>query len=269
MLRSPFGSLAVYSLSDGLLLEGDGVNYGVGFRPRGDVLPAGTRLRARMLLVGMHRKVSDPAGLAAKIVQDYGIRGPAAYKFAVVAGTAGAADYPASLQAGNEGCFRGTLTGVAGMAGNVAVAVSGLCDRWTAFCQSVGASAGDVKTRLSAVEAGTGYAVLRDEDEGRSIFLGHPLLADKPEVILSVTRSRDGKDWTAEIHNPSDAALTVAVRSNPHVSGLAFAETLTLPAGASVIRRLGRSAVAVRENRGTRNGDSAPPPRPPQSGRGP
>jgi hypothetical protein len=49
----------------------------------------------------------------------------------------------------------------------------------------------------------------------------------------------------AEIHNPSDAAMTVAVRSNPHVSGLTFAETVTLPAGASVIRLLGPGVAAV------------------------
>jgi hypothetical protein len=239
LLESPFGSLAVYSLSDGLLLQGDGVNYGVGFKPDGEVLKAGTRLRARMLLVGMHRKVKDPTALAAKIAQDYGIGGPAAYALAVTQGAAGAADYPVPLQAGKDGCFLARLTAVAGMAGNLGVAVSGLSDRWTAICQSVGADKADVKTRLIAVEAGTGYAVLRAEDEGRSIFLGHPLLADKPEVVLSVTRSRDWKDWLAEIHNPTDAALTVTVRSNPHLTGLTFSETLRLPAGTSVSRHLG------------------------------
>ena len=100
----------------------------------------------------------------------------------------------------------------------------------------------DAKARLIAVEAGTGYAVLRAEDEGRNIFLGHPLLADKPEVVLNVTRSRDWKDWVAEIHNPTDAALTVTVRSNPHVAGLTFAETLTLAAGSSASRRLGAAS---------------------------
>jgi hypothetical protein len=239
LLQSPFGSLAVYSLSDGLLLEGDGVNYGVGFKPDGEVLKAGTRLRARMLLVGMHRNVQDPTALAAKIAQDYGINGPIAYQFAVAQGAAGAADYPAPLEAGKDGCFLGRVTGVADMAGNLGVAVSGLCDHWTAFCQSADSPGVGIKSRLIAVEAGTGYAVLRAEDEGHTIFLGHPLLADKREVVLSVTRSRDGKQWTAEIHNPTDAALTVAVRNNPHVTGLTFAETLTLPAGSSVIRALG------------------------------
>ena len=92
LLHSPFGSLAVFSLSDGLVLEGDGVNYGVGFKTDGEVLKAGTRLRARMLLVGMHRRVDDPAALAAKIVQEYGITGPPAWSFAAAQGAADAAD---------------------------------------------------------------------------------------------------------------------------------------------------------------------------------
>lgn len=239
LLQSPFGSLAVISLSDGLVLEGDGVNYGVGFRSGGDVLKAGTTLRARMLLVGMHRRVDDPAALAAKIVQDYGIIRAPAYAFATAQGAAGVPDYPASLQAGVDGCFLGRLTGVAGLAGNLGVSVQGLCDHWTAFCQSMGPDGRDVKTRLMAVEAGSGYAVLRAEDEGRTIFLGHPLVADTREVVLNVTRSRDWKEWVAELHNPTDTALTVNVRSNPHLAGLTFAETLTLPAGSSVSRRLG------------------------------
>ena len=84
----------------------------------------------------MHRRVDDPAALAAKIVQDNGITGPPAWSFAAAQGPADAADYPALLQAGQDGCFLGTLTGVAGLAGNLGVTVSGLCDRWTAFCQS-------------------------------------------------------------------------------------------------------------------------------------
>lgn len=240
LLKSPFGSLAVYSLSDGLALQGDGANYGVGFRSAGDVLKAGTKLRARLLLVGMHRLVEDPVALAAKVARDYGIRGDPAYAFAVEQGRADTPDYPAPLAAGEDGCFVGRLTGVAAMAGNLGVAVSGLNDRWTAFCQSLGTDPGaEARTRLIAVEAGAGYAVLRAEDEGRRLFLGHPLLADQPAVVLNVTRSRDWQSWVAEIHNPTDAALTVTVRSNPHVAGLRFSETMALPAGSSAIRVLG------------------------------
>jgi len=206
------------------------VNYGVGFKPKATCSRPATKLRARLLQVGLHRMVDDSPALAAKIATDYGLKGAPAYAFAATQGTVGAPDYPQPLAAGKDGCFLGKLTGVAGLAGNLGVAVSGLNDRWTAFCQSVGADPRtDARTRLIAAEAGTGYAVLRAEDEGRTLFLGHPLLADKPEVVLNVTRSRDWKTWLAEIHNPTDAALTVTVRTNPHLTGLTFSETLTLP----------------------------------------
>lgn len=235
-LKSPFGSLAVYSLSDGLVLQGDGVNYGVGFQPAGDVIRAGTRCRARLLLVGLHRAVEDPKALAAQVARDYGLSGPPAYAFNVEQGAVEATDYPVRLRAGTEGCLVARVTGLKALAGNLGVTVAGLRDHWTAFCQSVG---DDVKTRLIAVEGGIGYAVLRAEEEGRCLFLGHPLLADDPRVVLSVTRSRDWKQWVAEIHNPTDESLAVTVRSNPHLTGWRFAEKLTLAPGSSVIRALG------------------------------
>ena len=40
---------------------------------------AGTKLRARLLLTGMHRQVEDPAALAARIRDDYGLAGKTSY----------------------------------------------------------------------------------------------------------------------------------------------------------------------------------------------
>jgi len=81
--------------------------------------------------------------------------------------------------------------------------------------------------------------VLRAEDEGQTIFLGHPLIADNPDISLIVARTKDWKRWQVEIHNPTDKKLTVTVRSNPYVVGLKFTEKLTLPPGSSVIRDVG------------------------------
>jgi hypothetical protein len=208
----------------------------VGFKPEGEVYRQGTKLRARLLLVGMHRLVDDPAALAAKIARDYGISGEPAYRFTVQQGSVGPVDYPARLQAGPDACFLGRVNGVADLAGNLGVAVDGLRDNWTAFCQVQG---DPVKTRIIAVEEGTGYAVLRAEDEGRTVFLGHPLVADNPEIGLTVARTRDWKKWQVEIHNPTGGTVTVTVRSNPHLVGLKFSEKLTLKPGSSVIRELG------------------------------
>ena len=236
LLQSPFGSLAVYSLSDGLVIQGDGVNYGVGFKPEGDVYKKGTKLRARVLMVGMHRLVADPAALAAQIAKDYGLAGEPAWKFEPQQGKVGAPDYPVALEAGPGNCFLGRVTGVANLPGNLGTATSGLHDNWTAFYQTQGAGS---QTRLLSVEQGTGYAVVRAEDEGKTLFIGHPLTADNPDVSLTVARSGDWKKWVAEIHNPTDKPVTVTVRSNPAYQGFVFNEKLTLPPGSSVIRELG------------------------------
>ncbi len=241
LLQSPFGSLAVYSLTDGLVLQGDGVNYGVGFQPEGDVYRKGTKLRARVLMVGMHRLVADPAALAAQIATDYGLRGEPTWKFEPQEGTVGAPDYPVALEAGPGHCFLGRVTGVAQLAGNLGTATSGLHDNWTAFYQARpdATQGAEAKTRIISVEKGTGYAVVREEDEGKTLFIGHPLVADNPALSLTVARSGDWKKWVAEIHNPTDQPITATVRSTPAYQGFVFSEKLTLQPGTSVQRKLG------------------------------
>ncbi len=236
LLKSPFGSLAVYSLTDGLVIQGDGVNFGVGFKPTGEVYTKGTKLRARVLMVGMHRLVEDPAALAAQISRQYGISGEPAWRFDAQQGKVGVPDYPVALEAGPGLCFLGRVTGVAGLAGNLGTATSGLRDNWTAFYQTQGAEG---KTRIISVEQGIGYAVVREEDEGKTLFIGHPLVADNADLSLTVARTGDWKKWVAEIHNPTDKAITATVRSNPAYQGFVFSEKLTLQPGSSVNRELG------------------------------
>jgi thiamine biosynthesis lipoprotein ApbE len=125
---------------------------------------------------------------------------------------------------------------VTGLAGNLGVAVSGLHDNWTAFFQTQGAGS---QTRIISVEKGTGYAVIQAADEGKTLFLGHPLVADNPAVSLTVARSGDWKKWVVEIHNPTDKEITTTVHSNPAYQGFTFKETLTLAPGSSAIRTLG------------------------------
>ncbi|HEY3397206.1 MAG TPA: hypothetical protein VGM19_06040 [Armatimonadota bacterium] len=236
LIKSPFGSLAVYSLTDGLVIAGDGVNYSVGFKPTGAVYAQGAKLRARMMMVGMHRLVTDPAALAAQFAVDYGLTGTPTWKFEPFQGTVLPADYPAALQAGPGQCFVGRVSGVDKLAANLGVAVSGLRDNWTAFCQTQGAGG---QTRIISVERGTGYAVVTAAEEGKTLFFGHPLIADNAEVGITVARSGDWKFWVAEIHNPTDKPIMATVRSNPACQGPNFKETLTLAPGSSVIRILG------------------------------
>ena len=238
LLQSPYGSLAVYSLTNGLVLQGDGVNYGVGFKPETPgVFKKGDHYRAMLMLVGMHRLVDDPASLAGAIDKEYGLSGAPAWKITPQQGTQGVPDYPVQLAASpTSDCFLGGVSGVVGLAGNLGVEIAGLHDNWTAFFQAQGAGS---QTRIISVEKGTGYAVIQAPDEGKTLFLGHPLVADNPALSLTVARSDDWKKWVVEIHNPTDKPITATVRSNPYYQGFVFSEKLTLSPGSSVMRELG------------------------------
>ena len=235
--KSPFGSLAVYSLTNGLVLEGDGVNYSLGLNPQvAGVFKQGDHYRALVMMVGMHRLVADPVALAAQVARDYGLCGPPAWKFTPQQGTQGVPAYPVQLTAGPGHCFLGAVSGVANLPGNLGVEIGGLQDNWTAFFQTQGTGS---QTRIISVEKGTGYAVVTAAEEGKTLFIGPPLVADHPEVGLTVARSGDWKYWVAEIHNPTDKPITATVRSNPAYQGFTFKETLTLAPGSSAIRTLG------------------------------
>jgi hypothetical protein len=238
-LKHPFGSLAVYSLTDGLALAGDGVNFSVGIKPTGPVMKAGTKMRVRLLLAGMHNQVADPAALAARIRTDYGIAAAPSYRVKAQVGDVVSQQYALMLAASPEGCFLGSVRGIASLAGNLGCAVHGLNDRWTAWFQQ----GEKTKTRILPVEKGTAYAVLRDEDEGRDVFIGHPVVADQPELVLNVALAEDGQSWRLEVHNPTDQAVKSLVRSSPHVTGIRFEERMEIRPGTSLVRKLCPSAL--------------------------
>lgn len=233
LIKSPFGSLAVYSLTDGLTLGCDNVNASVYISATGGVVKAGTKYRVRMLAVGMNRLVQDPAALAAAIQNQYGLGVPAT-GYTVQADQGAVTDQAYVLKlAAMDGCFRGTVNGVKTMAGNLGCQVTGLNDRWTAVFQWQGKTP---KMRLIPVEAGKGYAVLRDDDDGVPVFIGHPCVADNPAVVLQFARGKDGRLWQLEIHNPTDRTVKTTVRTASGLEGFRFNERLKLAPGASVFR---------------------------------
>ncbi len=236
ILHSIFGSLAVYSLTDGLVLWGDGVNHQVGIKTPAGTVAKGTTLSAKLLLVGMNRLVAEPERLAAQVAADYGLSGPPAYNVEAEQGKVTDQQVTLTLDARKDQCFRGKLTGLAGLSGNLGSVITGLNDTWSAVVQ---VQDGSGKTRLIPVEKGTGYAVLRAEDEGKRLFIGHPLVCDNPQVVISLARSKDWKTWEVEIHNPTAKAVTVKVRPNPNVEGFRLTETVQLAPGSSVLRGAG------------------------------
>ncbi|MDD5706394.1 MAG: hypothetical protein PHR35_10735 [Kiritimatiellae bacterium] len=235
-LDSPFGSLAVYSLTDEMVLQSDNANASVYVCATGGVVKAGTKYRVRLLCVGIHREVREPAALAAAIRAQYGLGVPATgYTVQTAHGAVSGQSYVLQLAAGKDVCFRGTVSGLTNMAGNLGCQVTGLNDRWSALFQWQGKTP---RQRLIPVEEGTGYAVLRDDDDGVPIFVGHPFVADSPEVVLQLALSKDWKRWELEIHNPTGRAIRTRVRSAPGLSGFEFNESVRLRPGASLFRSL-------------------------------
>ena len=234
--KNYFGSLAVYSLTDGLVLNGDGVNFTVGLKSPGPVVKAGTRFRVRLLLVGMHRQVNDPVSLAATIRTAYGVAGGPGYEVKAQQGKVASQEYRLDLEPGADGCFLGAIHGLNKLPGNLGCALREMNDRWTVFFQQQGAK---VRTRILPVEEKTAYCVVNDADEGQSVFIGHPVVADNPALVLNVARSKDWKSWLLEIHNPTDSEVVANVKSSPHVTGFQFAESVKLAPGTSQFRTLG------------------------------
>jgi hypothetical protein len=236
ILHSIFGSLAVYSLTDGLVLWGDGVNFQVGIKTPAGVVKRGTQAQASLLLVGINRLVAEPDKLAAQVAADYGLSGPPAYRVEARQGKVTGQDCRLTLDASKDHCFRGKLTGLAHLSGNLGSVITGLTDTWSAVFQ---VQDGSGKTRIIPVEQDTGYAVLRAEDEGKDVFIGHPLICDSPQVVISLARSTDWKTWQVEVHNPTAKALMVRVRPNPNVQDFRLTETIQLAPGSSVTRNAG------------------------------
>ena len=255
-LKNAFGSLAVYSLTDGLVLTGDGGNFNVGIKASGPVTKAGTKCRVRLLLAGMHRQVSDPAALAAKIRTDYGIAKAPSYSVKAQVGQVVDQQYVLALAASPEGCFLGRARGIASLPGNLGCAVRGLNDRWSAWFQLQGEKP---KTRLVPVEKGTAYAVLPTKTTD-AMSLSAIRSSPIGRSWFSTLPSRRTARWLLEVHNPTDQVVKSLVKNSSQVTGIRFEEQMVIPPGTSLLRELrpatgtvGSRSPADRGNEGLKN----------------
>ena len=181
-------------------------------------------------------RVENPALLAETIRADYGVTGAPGYQVEVRQGKVVGQEYRLELEPSIYDCFLGTVKGLDKLPGNLGCALLGMNDRWTVFFQQQDAK---TKTRILPVEEKSAYCVMTAADEGKLIFIGHPVVADNPELVLNVALSKDWKSWLLEIHNPTDTEITTNVKSLPLVAGLKFTETIKLAPGTSQFRTLG------------------------------
>jgi hypothetical protein len=57
----------------------------------------------------------------------------------------------------------------------------------------------------------TAYATVDTEAQDWNLYVGHPVTASRPEVVLSLTQIAP-EEWMLEAHNPTDEAVEVTVQ---------------------------------------------------------
>jgi len=244
-LDSPLGGAAMYSLTDGL--EADlnlpgrsrlNARLPVAIAPQ----KAGETGRVELLFVGIPRATaftkqlpSPSTEVVERFCHEFGLDGgTGAYQIALQVGRVTGQRYILDIDGAAEQCFSGQLTGR--LVSSLPIRVSGLNDRWSA-CLLDRAQG---KARPVGMFEGQAWATV-SLSQSLDLFVGHPVTADNPDVWLQVTQT-GAEAWKVEVHNPTDQALRVTVRKNPHfdpLKGKAFTEeTMDIPAGSSVWRDL-------------------------------
>ena len=109
--------------------------------------------------------------------------------------------------------------------------VSKLNDRWSVHLLDRNRRAPN--HRALPVREGTTFAQLDLNDANLDLFIGHPVVADMPEVVLNVAWLSEGK-WRVEAHNPSDAAIEAHLKSSAGWTLFNFDQKVRLEPGTSM-----------------------------------
>ena len=223
VVKNPkFGSLAVYPLAPldyvqgSLTVPGDGSTY-----------PAGTTFGCRLVAMGFHKFTSDPFAAARAAANAYGIGGrEPAYRVKLTAGR-GQPNGVCFDAVAKDGALAGRFEDLAKLPGTLGLRLAGLNDNWAAVVSS------KTGVRLVPVEKGVAYAALRDEESDCDLFVGHPVKASDPKLVLSLTRKGDAP-WTLEVHNPTAKPVKAKLTTDPAFAAFRLAEDVEIAPGASV-----------------------------------
>ncbi|MGC8643305.1 MAG: hypothetical protein ACP5XB_25895 [Isosphaeraceae bacterium] len=245
-LDSPLGGAAVFPLSTGLearmAAPGRG-NLDISLSAAAAPRKRGETAQARLLIVGIPRRCvltehwSSSAEVVERFYREFGLNGDQpGYTLSLDQGKETSHRYLLRIDGTSAACFSGRLEGT--LISSLPIAVAGLNDRWSAYLFDRTLK----QARPIGVFEGTAWATI--SVAGRAdLFVGHPILVDRPELFVQLTQSSESS-WALEIHNPTDAAVTTRMRANPAFDPLRgqdlSAEAVTIPAGSSVLRRVGR-----------------------------
>lgn len=246
-MDSPGGGAIVFSLTPGLKLA---TTRGSGNRPRGWTLGfapgdsptrAGASCEFSVVVAGVPRfvpehsdrvAVREPSTTAQRVKQQFGLGRVSACPVQWLRGEEVAADFWMQARA-EQGAVVVRLGAIEEPVGAVPLVAEGMNPNWTV---KVHDSDTDDSRPVAQFENRAVTVCVPDREQ--TLFLGHPILADRSELSLTLVRSA-GRAWDLEMHNPSDAPLQARVFSHPDWPVFRFAETVVVPAGSSLYRRVG------------------------------
>jgi len=129
------------------------------------------------------------------------------------------------------GAFDAKLSGP-NLPGLLPVRLEGLNDNWSVWLVDRNRKGPNV--RALPCRDGSAYAQLDPAGGDMDVFIGHPVVCDRPGVKLQVAWMTPDV-WFVEAHNPTDAAVDAEVHTAPGWEAFALRERVSLAPGASKV----------------------------------
>jgi hypothetical protein len=196
------------------------------------VIPAGTTVKYTLFSVVSPNLSGNWPADSLQFVELFrdrmGLDGDVPYRILPSRGRVISTNYVAVAEA-EEGEFVASTEGL-DLPASLPLEVRGLNRNWSAGFADLEKS----RYRPIAMHQGTSYVSLSPRQPRQHFFVGHPAVADDPQVVLCCTQL-DAANWALEIHNPTDTPRKATVRPAPGLSFLDFdRRTVEVPPGASV-----------------------------------
>lgn len=191
----------------------------------------------RVIAMGGTRSHTDE-GILNETRAALGFNGSTGYTVAMEAGAVLGTRFTLALDGRDTGAAF-TIPQVALPAG-LPVTVAHLNPNWSAVLHDRTAR----RWRPLGMLDGTAYATLDTAAQDWHVYLGHPVIADNPHVVISLAQIADDR-WALEVHNPTGVRIDTPVAPSPFFDLLDWdGARVTLDAGTSTVFELGMKVKA-------------------------